>query len=190
MPDRTDRTVTEILTAASRGDSSAREELVPLLYAELRRLARQRLVHERPNHTLQPTALVHEAYVRLIDQSRIEWQNRSQFFAVAAETMRRVLVDYARRRQAHKRGGAAMQVSLEEAEAHGQRDEGQAASVLALEAALTELARIDPRKGRLVELRFFGGLSIEEAAKALGVSPGTVMRDWTIAKAFLKKELA
>jgi RNA polymerase sigma factor (TIGR02999 family) len=148
------------------------------------------LAHERPNHTLQPTALVHEAYVRLIDQPHVDWQNRSHFFAIAADVMRRVLVDYARRRLAQKRGGAAVQVSLGEAEAHGKTGEEQAANVLAIEAALTELARIDPRKGRLIELRFFGGLSIEETAEVLGVSPGTVMRDWTIAKAFLKKELA
>ncbi|MBL8220949.1 MAG: sigma-70 family RNA polymerase sigma factor [Bryobacterales bacterium] len=185
----TGRSVTELLTAASRGDFSAREELVPLVYAELRRLARRRLARERPNHTLQPTALVHEAYMRLIDHPRADWQNRAHFFAVAAEIMRRVLVDYARRRQTVKRGGGALQVALQDAGSLEAAAEGPAASVLAVEAALTELTRIDPRKARLVELRFFGGLSIEETAEVLGVSPGTVMRDWTIAKAFLKKGL-
>lgn len=185
----TGKTVTQLLAAASQGDSSAREELVPLIYAELKRLAQRRLARERPNHTLQPTALVHEAYLRLIDQPRADWRNRSHFYAVASEIMRRVLVDYARRRQAAKRG-VAVQVRLEEAAACPEKGEDQGGSVLAVEAALTELARMDPRKGRLVELRFFGGLSIEEAAEVLGVSPGTVMRDWTLAKAFLKKELA
>jgi RNA polymerase sigma factor (TIGR02999 family) len=184
----TGKTVTELLTAANQGDSSAREELVPLVYAELRRLARRRLARERPDHTLQPTALVHEAYVRLIDQPRVDWQNRFQFFAVASEIMRRVLVDYARRRQAAKRGGAVVQVTLDEAAVP--TADAYCANVLAVEAALTDLAKLDPRKARLVELRFFGGLSIEETAEVLGVSAGTVMRDWTLAKAFLKKELA
>jgi RNA polymerase sigma factor (TIGR02999 family) len=178
--------ITHLLVAWSNGDSRALQELMPPVYRELRRLAHGRLGRERPDHTLQTTALVHEAYLRLADQRDASWKNRAQFFAVAAQMMRRVLVDYARARQYTKHGGGAQQVDLDEAMVVW-RD--RAAEVVALDEALTSLAELDPRKGRVVELRFFGGLSIEETAEILGVSPGTVMRDWTLAKAWLQREM-
>ena len=178
--------ITHLLVAWGNGDSRALQELMPLVYRELRRLAHGRLGRERPDHTLQTTALVHEAYLRLADQRDASWKNRAQFFAVAAQMMRRVLVDYARARQYTKHGGGAQQVDLDEAMVVW-RD--RAAEVVALDEALTSLAELDPRKGRVVELRFFGGLSIEETAEILGVSPGTVMRDWTLAKAWLQREM-
>jgi RNA polymerase sigma factor (TIGR02999 family) len=150
-------------------------------------LAHRRLSRERPDHTLQTTALVHEAYLRLVDQQEASWKNRSQFFAVAAQMMRRVLVDYARARQYKKRGGGAQQVELDEAMVESS---DRAAEVVALDEVLITLAELDPRKSQVVELRFFGGLSIEETAEILGVSPGTVMRDWTLAKAWLQREMA
>jgi RNA polymerase sigma factor (TIGR02999 family) len=159
---------------------------MPLVYRELRRLAHGHLRNERPDHTLQTTALVHEAYLRLVDQQEPNWKNRAQFFAVAAQMMRRILVDYARARHYAKRGGGAQQVELDEAMVVS-RD--RAAEVVALDEALTRLAELDSRKSRLVELRFFGGLSIEETAEIMGVSPGTVMRDWTLAKAWLQREM-
>src|SRR6185436_13092073 len=166
--------VTRLLVAWGNGDQAALDELLPLVYQELHRLAHRHLGRERSGHTLETTALVHEAYLRLIDQKEVQWQNRSQFFAVAATLMRRILVDHARARQYQKRGGGAQQVSFDEAlEVSDER----AAEVVALDEALSELARFDERKSRLVELRFFGGLSIEETAEVLGVSPGTVMRD-------------
>ena len=178
--------ITHLLVAWGNGEQHALQELMPLVYRELRRLAHGRLGCERPEHTLQTTALVHEAYLRLIDQQEASWKNRGQFFAVAAQMMRRILVDYARARQYAKRGGGAQQVELEEAMAvSGDR----AAEVVVLDEVLTSLAELDPRKGRVVELRFFGGLSIEETAEILGVSPGTVMRDWTLAKAWLQREM-
>jgi RNA polymerase sigma factor (TIGR02999 family) len=180
--------VTELLRAWSKGDQAAFDSLFPLVYDELRRLARRRLSRERREHTLDATGLVHEAYLRLVDQKNVQWQNRSQFFGIAAEMMRRILVDYARRRRQAKRGGGAARVSLEDCQiAACDSDSSLAAEVLTLDRALTELASFDPRKGRLVELRFFGGLSIEETAEVLCVSPGTAMRDWTLAKAWLKR---
>jgi RNA polymerase sigma factor (TIGR02999 family) len=142
---------------------------------------------ERPDHTLQTTALVNEVYLRLIDQTRVSWQNRAQFFAICAQLMRRILVDYARNRRAGKRGSRALRVTFDEAE---MIPDQRAADVVALDDALTALATLDPRKSRIVELRFFGGLSIEETAEALSVSPGTVMRDWTLAKAWLQREIS
>ena len=178
--------VTDLLVAWSNGEREALDRLLPLVYEELRRLAHSRLRHERAEHTLQTTALVHEAYLRLVDQKRAGWQSRGQFFAIAAQMMRRVLVDYARRRKGAKRGGNIPKVAIDEAVvAANQPSE----DVLAVDEAVTALAAVDERKAKMVELRFFGGLSIEETAEALQVSPGTVMRDWTLAKAWLQREI-
>jgi len=179
--------VTELLVRWREGDRRALDELMPLVYEELRRLAAHYMRGERPGHTLQTSALVNEAYLRLAGHEEIEWQNRAHFFAVAAQAMRRILVDHARRRGNLKRGGGAHKVNLDQAMiVSGER----AAEVVALDDALARLAEIAPRKSRLVELRFFGGLSVEETAEVLGVSPGTVMRDWTFAKAWLRREVA
>lgn len=178
--------VTQLLIAWGKGDESARDQLIPLVYEELHRLAHKHIRKERPGHTLQTSALVNEAFVRLVDQKDVHWQNRTHFFAIAAQMMRRILVDYARSRRYAKRGGNAKQVTLnEELIMSDQRSE----EVVALDEALGELANIDERKGKVVELRFFGGLSIEETADVLSVSPGTVMRDWTLAKAWLKRAM-
>ena len=158
---------------------------MPLIYRELRRLARRRLGAEKADNTLQTTELVHEAYLRLVGQKATQWQNRAHFFAIAAQMMRRILVDYARSRHYAKRGGGAQKVSFEENMAVSSR----AADVIALDEALTSLAEIDPRKSRIIELRFFSGLTIEETAEVLGVSPGTIRRDWTLAKAWLQREI-
>jgi len=160
--------------------------LMPLVYQELRRLARRYLRRENPGHTLQPTALVNEAYLRLIDQNRVRWQNRAHFFGVSAQLMRRILVDIARERQQRNRGGAARQVEFDEALVVS-KERGE--DLVALDDALKSLAEIDPRKSRVVELRFFGGLSVEETAEVLKVSPETVMRDWKMAKVWLLREL-
>lgn len=178
--------VTQLLVAWSGGDQAARDELMPLVYEELRRLAHQYLRRERRGHTLQTSALVHEAYVRLVDQTSIKWQGRAHFFGIAARLMRQVLVDYARTRRYAKRGGNARRVSLDEALIVSKE---RAAEVVALDDALKSLAEIDPRQSQIVELRFFGGLSIEETAEVLAVSPGTVMRDWTLAKAWLRRAI-
>jgi RNA polymerase sigma factor (TIGR02999 family) len=178
--------ITQLLKNWGHGDQAARDELMPLVYEELRRMAHQRMRRERPGHTLQTSALVHEAFVRLVDQSKVEWQNRAHFFGIAAQMMRRILVDHARGRQYAKRGGAALQVSLNEGASVAAE---RTAEVVALDDALTSFAAIDQRKCQIVELRFFGGLSIEETAAVLAVSPGTVMRDWTLAKAWLRREM-
>ena len=179
--------VTQLLVAWGNGDQSARDELMPLVYAELHRLAHRHIKRERPGHTLQTSALVNEAFVRLVDQRDVHWQSRAHFFGIAAQMMRRILVDYARKRRFAKRGGNQLQVSLnEELVAANQRS----ADVVLLDDALTQLAEIDERKSKVVELKFFGGLSIEETAEALGVSPGTVMRDWTLAKAWLRRAMS
>lgn len=161
-------------------------ELVPALYSELRRRAAYYLRRERGNHTLQTTALVHEAYLRLVDQKQVHWQNKEQFLGVAAQLMRRILVDYSRSHQAAKRGGNVDKVFVEEAAIVGKE---RAADVVAVDAVLTKLAEFDPAQARLVELRFFGGLTIEEVAGVLGVSPATVKRNWGVAKAWLAREL-
>jgi RNA polymerase sigma-70 factor (ECF subfamily) len=166
------------------GDAPAR--LMPLVYDELRRLARSYLRNERPDHTLQPTALVHEAYLRLVDQSRVEWQNRAHFYAVAAQMMRRILIDHARTHASEKRGGSGKRLSLDEASFLPQE---RAADLLALDEALKQLAVTDERKSRVVELRFFGGLSVKETAEVLGVHTATVERDWVVAKAWLYREV-
>ena len=178
--------VTQLLKAWGNGDEAARDELMTLVYAELHRLAHQYLKRERPGHTLQTSALVNEAFVKLIDQRDVRWQNRGHFFAIAAQSMRRILVDHARTRRSAKRGGSASPVSLDEALVISNE---RSAQVVALDEALTELATVDERKSQIVELRFFGGLSIEETAEVLAVSPGTVMRDWTLAKAWLRREM-
>jgi RNA polymerase sigma factor (TIGR02999 family) len=182
----TQKSITQLLVAWSEGNRTALDELVPLVHSELRRIARNYMRGERKGHTLQTTALINEAYVRLVDQKHVKWQNRAHFLALASELMRRILVDYARRRQSQKRGGAALQVTLSEAAEVSNR---RTPDLLALDEALTSLAEIDPRRSRVVELRFFGGLSIEETAEVLKVSDTTVERDWTIAKAWLHKTL-
>ena len=178
--------VTTLLRRWSEGDQSALDQLTPLVYHELRRMAHQYMRQEKPGHVLQTSALINEAYLRLIDQRGIEWQSRNQFFGIAARLMRRILVDDARSRRLLKRGGANIQVSLENALTVSQE---QAANVVALDEALKSLELKDKRQSQIVELRFFGGLSIEETAELLKVSPGTVMRDWTFARAWLKSEM-
>src|SRR6266480_2525496 len=178
--------VTQLLVDWSGGDQAALEKLMPLVYEELHRLAHRYMGHERPGHTLQTSGLVNEAYLRLIDQSQVHWQNRAHFYGIAAQMMRRILVDYARSRHYAKRGGNNHQVSLNEALI---ASEERSAEVVALDDALKSLAAIDGRKSQIVELRFFAGLSIEETAEVLAVSPGTVMRDWTLAKAWLRREM-
>lgn len=179
--------VTQLLKDWGDGDKAALDKLMPLVYEELHRLAHQYMSRERTGHTLQTSALVNEAYFRLIDQKDVQWQNRAHFFGIAAQMMRRILVDHARSRASAKRGGIAHRVSLDEAMIVS---EERAADVVALDDALKSLAEIDPRKSQIVELRFFGGLSIEETAEVLKVSPGTVMRDWTLAKAWLRRAVA
>ena len=178
--------VTQLLVAWSDGDQAARDELMPLVYEELRRLAHQCMRRERPVHTLQTSALLNEAYLRLVDQKNIQWQGRAHFFGIAARLMRQVLVDYARTRRYAKRGGDTRRVSLDEAMIVSTE---RADEVVALDEALKTLAEIDARQSQIVELRFFGGLSIDETAEILDVSPGTVMRDWTLAKAWLRRAL-
>lgn len=178
--------VTGLLRAWSRGDPDAAERLVPLVYDELRRQAARYLRRERRDHTLRPTALVHEAYLRLVDQRNAVWKNRAQFFAVAAQVMRRILVDHARGHRADKRGGSCCRVSLDEGLAVR---EPRDLDLVDLEEALVELSTLDPRKARMVELRFFGGLRLEDTAEVLGVSPATVTREWRMAKAWLYRRL-
>ena len=174
--------VTKLLIRLTEGDNAVLDALLPAVYDELRRLAANYLRRERVGHTLQPTALVHEAYIRLVDQTRVEWQNRAHFFGVAAQMMRRILVDHARAQQAEKRGGDAQKLSLDEnIDVSAMRP----SELVALDEALERLAELDPQKSRLVELRFFGGLSVEETAEVLGVSAPTVKRQWRMAKAWL-----
>jgi RNA polymerase sigma factor (TIGR02999 family) len=174
--------VTQLLVAWSNGDRVALDRLMPLVYGELHRLAHHYMTRERPGHSLQTTALVNEAYLRLVDQKQVHWKNRAHFFGIAAQLMRRILVDDARNRARAKRGGNAVKVSLDEGAtvAHG-----RAAELIALDDALLELTAIDPRRSQVVELRFFGGLSVTETAEVLGISPNTVVRDWNMAKAWL-----
>ena len=178
--------VTQLLVDWGNGNQAALDRLMPLVYEELRRLAHQYMSKERPGHTLQTSGLVNEAYLRLIDQKDVHWQNRAHFFGIAAQLMRRILVDYARSRRYQKRGGDARQVELDEAMIVSRE---RAGDVIALDDSLKSLAEFDERKSQIVELRFFGGLSIEETAQVLAVSPGTVMRDWTLAKAWLRTEI-
>ena len=177
--------VTTLLRAWRRGDQAAFERLTPLVYDQLRRRARHYLRGERPNHTLRPTALVHEVYLRLVNLDQVDWQDRSHFFALAARQMRRILVDSARARRYHKRGGGAVTVTFDEALAVSRRDP----DLVALDDALELLAQQDERKVRVVELRFFGGLTNDEIATALGISSDTVTRDWQMAKLWLRRAL-
>ena len=182
---------TQLLSRAASGDEKAISKLMPLVYDELRRLAASYIRRERPGQTLQATALVHEAYVRLIGEKAHNWQNRTHFLAIAALSMRQILVQRARARHAAKRGGDPARITLDErlmaAPAHGSTDE---IDLVALDAALERLAELNARQAKIVELRYFGGLGVEEAAEALGISPATVKRDWTLARAWLKRELA
>jgi RNA polymerase sigma factor (TIGR02999 family) len=182
------KTVTRLLMNWSEGDRNALEELTPLVYDELRKLARRYLRRERPDHSLQGTALVHEAYLRLIDQRDVHWQNRAHFYGIAAQLIRRILVDHARGQHAEKRGGNAIKLSLDDALASAgqQRD----LDLVALDDALNTLAALDERQSRIVELRFFAGLSVEEAAEVLHISPATVKREWATARAFLRREMS
>jgi RNA polymerase sigma-70 factor (ECF subfamily) len=177
---------TELLHAWREGDRSALDRLTPLIYQDLRRLAHRYLLGERAGHSLQTTALVNEAYMRLVDYKRMKWQDRAHFFAVSAQLMRRILVEHARRHNL-KRGGDVQHVSLEQAV---EVAAGRSRDLVAVDEALHELARIDPRKAQVVELRFFGGLSVEETAEALSISAVTVMRDWSSAKAWLYREMS
>ncbi|MCI0390109.1 MAG: sigma-70 family RNA polymerase sigma factor [Acidobacteria bacterium] len=187
MPTPESHEVTMLLRAWSEGDQGALDRLVPLVYGELRRLARSHMRREREGHTLQATALINEAYLRLIDARQAPWENRTHFFAVASRLMRQILVDFARARGYQKRGGGALQVSLDDALMIGQpRDE----DLVALDEALSALAEFDERKSRVVELRFFGGLTEAETAAALQVSPETVRRDWRLAKSWLLHKLS
>jgi RNA polymerase sigma factor (TIGR02999 family) len=176
-----------MLRAWGDGNRAVLDQMLPLVYDELRRQAHRYLRRERPNHTLQTTALINEAYLKLVDQRAVQWQNRAHFFGIAAQAMRRILVDYAKHKNREKRGGAAADLPLEEAMLIA--GTGQSVDLLALDEALTRLSLIDEQQGRVVELKYFSGLSIEETAEALGVSPATVKRDWQMAKAWLRSEL-
>jgi RNA polymerase sigma-70 factor (ECF subfamily) len=195
-PDRRDSDapppdVTPLLLAWGNGDKAAGERLLPAIYAELHRQATRAMRRESDEHTLQATALVHEAYLRLVDQRRAEWHNRAQFFGVAAQVMRRILVDHARAQHATKRGGAMQQITLGDVvQSSSSQQDDSALDVLALHDALDRLAAMDPDQARLVELRYFGGMNIEETAEALGVSPATVKREWAVARAWLRREMS
>jgi RNA polymerase sigma factor (TIGR02999 family) len=178
--------ITHILKEWNAGDAQALDRLTPLVYEELRRQATRYVRQERPGHTLQATALIHEAYLRLVDAKDVNWQSRAHFFAIAANLMRRILVDHARRRDAEKRGGSAIRLTLDDAVAAAGENE---VDLLAIDEALDRLAAIDTQQARVVELRFFSGLSVEETAAALGVSPKTVKRDWSVARAWLRREI-
>lgn len=179
--------VTQLLIEGSKGNKEALDQLLPIVYAELRLQAARFLRRERAGHTLQTTALIHEAYIRLVDQRNVQWQNRAQFFGVAAQLMRRILVDHARTRQRAKRGGSAIRVSLDQAMVIAKDPE---IDMIALDQALNRLAEIDRQQSRIVELRFFSGLSVEETAEVLDISPATVKRDWSVAKAWLHREIS
>ena len=181
--------ITKLLHNWQGGDSAALDALVPVVYKELRRLAHCELRKERPNHTLQSAALVHEAYFRLLGQNPPQWESRTHFFAIAAQLMRQILVDYARRRRASKRGSGVCMLTLEDAAALPQRKDKDL-DVIALDDALNTLAELDPRQSRVVELRFFAGLSLEETSEVMGIATATVQRDWTAARAWLHREIS
>ena len=183
----TSHSVTQMLLDWSEGDREALDKLIPIVNGELRLRAARYLRRERPGHTLQTTALIHETYLRLVEQKQVRWQNRAHFFAIAAQLMRRILVDHARGRDAAKRGGKDLTLTLDDAMA---AFAGRDVNLMALDEALTRLAEIDPRQSRVVELRYFSGLSIEETAEVLGVSPATVKLDWSMAKARLRREMS
>ena len=179
--------ITELLASYGRGDKESLDQLMPIVYDELRRQAARYLRREKAGHTLQTTALIHEAYVRLVDQRNMQWQNRAHFFGIAAQMMRRILVDHARSKKRAKRGGSDIRVSLGDAEVAAKDQE---LDVVALDEALERLARVDEQQSRVVELRFFSGLSVEETAEVMGISKSTVKRDWSMAKAWLHRELS
>jgi RNA polymerase sigma factor (TIGR02999 family) len=185
--DENSHNLTQMLREWGEGDAKVLDSLMPLVYEELRRQASRYLRKERANHTLQTTALIHEAYIKLIDQKSVEWQNRSHFFAIASVAMRRILVDYARERHREKRGGSAENLALDEA-LQISSDE-RSVDLIALDEALNRLAKLDKRQAKVVELRYFSGLSIDETAEILGVSNATVRLDWNLAKAWLKQEI-
>jgi RNA polymerase sigma-70 factor, ECF subfamily len=184
--DQAPKDVTVLLAEATKGDQQAASKLVPLVYDELRRLARHYMRRERENHTLQATALVHEAYLKLVQHQSVDWQNRAHFFGIAAQVMRHILVDHARGHGREKRGAGQQLVSLEEALVFSPE---KSAELIKLDESLERLAKLDPRQGRIVELRFFGGLTVEETAHILGISPKTVKREWSVAKAWLHGDL-
>jgi len=186
MADPSSHNITHLLKEWSDGDERALDRLTPLVYSELRQQAARYLRRERRNHSLQTTALINEAYLRLIDARNVHWQNRAHFFAIAAKLMRRILVDYARRRDAEKRGPSQIRLTLSDVVAVVNETD---VDVLAIDEALDRLAVIDPQQARIVELRFFSGLSVEETAAALGISPKTVKRDWSVARAWLRREI-
>jgi len=188
-PDASVPDVTALLLAWPTGDEQIGEQLVRAVYTELHRQAERAMRRESPSHTLQPTALVHEAWLRLIDQRRVAWRNRAHFFGVAAQLMRRILVDHARGRLSAKRGGGMQWISLSEAAPAVSDGSSDVADILALHEAIERLAALDPGAARVVELRYFGGLTIEETAEALGLSPATVKRDWALTRAWLRREL-
>ena len=187
QPDPSSYELTQLLIDCSAGSQDAFDQLFPVVYEELRRLAHRYMSRERQGHTLQTTAVVHEAYLRLIDQKHVQWQNRAHFFAIAARMMRRILITHAQSHAYAKRGGGAIKVSLDEAAILSQERAGE---LVALDEALNNLAAIDPRRSQVVELRFFGGLSNEEIAEVLKISPNTVTRDWNVAKAWLYREMS
>ena len=187
QPDEKSQEITRMLQAWSGGNREALEDLMPLVYDELHRQAARYLRRERSNHTIQTTALIHEAYLQLIDQREVSWQNRAHFFAIAAQAMRRILVNYAKARHREKRGGVNENLPLEEAALVA--SEGSGVDLVALDEALTRLASLDKQQARVVELRYFSGLSIEETSEVLGISTATVKRDWNMAKAWLLQEL-
>jgi RNA polymerase sigma factor (TIGR02999 family) len=178
--------VTQLLKKWSKGDQSALDEVIPLVHAELRRLARHYMARENPGHTLQTSALINEAYIRLVDQQNMPWQNRGHFFGVAAQVMRHILIDHARKHCYAKRGGGARKISVDEAMMVNDK---RAEELVALDDALKALATLDPRKCQIIELRFFGGLSIAETAEVLSISPMTITREWRSAKAWLRREM-
>jgi RNA polymerase sigma factor (TIGR02999 family) len=178
--------ITQLLLSWSRGDKAALDQLIPLVYPELRRLARRYMIRENPGHTLQTSALINEAYLRLVAQQKVEWQDRAHFFAAGAQIMRHILVDHARRHSYAKRGAGAQHVALDDLAVVNQE---RAAEFVALDDALTSLAEIDERKSQIVELRFFGGLTVEETAEAMKLSPITIKREWRAAKAWLLREI-
>ena len=188
----TQNNATELLLSLSRGNRAALNELVPLVYEELRAIARQRLRYERASHTLNTTGLVHEAYLKLIQLDRVQWQSRAHFLAIAAQAMRNILVSHARSRKRLKRGGGAPHAPLTEAEdlPAAELPEGEADRILALDSALDRLAELNPRHARVVECRFFGGMNLEETAAALEFSPATIKRDWALLRRWLARELA
>lgn len=184
--DQNQKVITQMLHKAQAGNRDALDELFPIIYRELRQIASRQLAGERAGHTLQPTALVHEAYMRLIDQHSVDWQNRAHFFSIAAETMRRILVNHAIQRNAQKRGAGATRIELDEAiNYYDQRE----LDLVVLDDALKNLEEFDPTQAKIVELRFFGGLTVEETAQVLGVSESTIKREWRMAKSWLKTKL-